>query len=398
MGQNSIIIVGAGIAGLTAAKEIRTNSQDAQIILISREDALPYYRLSLTRYLAGEVEKKTLPVYPAEWYEKNAIQLLLGCEVTAIDRQGKSVTLSDGRSLAYDRLILTTGARPSVPPIPGTDSSGVLTLRTMTDADQLLERLNHTRACIAIGGGLLGLETAGAIAHHGVGVTLLEVAPWLMPRQLNQTAAAILKSQVERAGISVREGVGIAQIVGKDKCEGVQLNSGEFIPGEFVMITAGVTPEIRLAKEAGLKTNRGVVVDQFMRTSDEAIYAAGDMAEYSEAPAGLWNTAQQQGRIAGLNAIGQGTPWQIAPKTHNLKVLGLDVFSMGQIQSSDKLLEKVDGEKYYGFTLQEGRVISGIVLGDRAFSTKVKQAIDKGRVFPQDAWDDVNALISHIAG
>jgi nitrite reductase (NADH) large subunit len=135
-----------------------------------------------------------------------------------------------------------------------------------------------------------------------------------------------------------------------------------------------------------------------MRTSDEAIYAAGDMAEYSEAPAGLWNTAQQQGRIAGLNAIGQGTPWQIAPKTHNLKVLGLDVFSMGQIQSSDKLLEKVDGEKYYGFTLQEGRVISGIVLGDRAFSTKVKQAIDKGRVFPQDAWDDVNALISHIAG
>jgi nitrite reductase (NADH) large subunit len=136
--------------------------------------------------LAGEVEKKTLPVYQAEWYEKNAIQLLLGCEVTAIDRQGKSVTLSDGRSLAYDRLILTTGARPSVPPIPGTDSSGVLTLRTMTDADQLLERLNHTRACIAIGGGLLGLETAGAIAHHGVGVTLLEVAPWLMPRQLKQ--------------------------------------------------------------------------------------------------------------------------------------------------------------------------------------------------------------------
>lgn len=398
MGSTDIVIIGGGIAGVTAAKEIRTQSEEARITLISRESVLPYYRLSLTRYMAGEVDRATLPLFPDAWYQKNRIELISNRGADAIDISSHRVILQSGMEIPYDKLILAMGARPMVPPIPGSHLANVLTVRTLTDADALLEKLQENQSCIAIGGGLLGLETAGAIARKGTRVTLLEVAPWLLPRQLSANASVLLTKKVESYGIQVRAGVKIARIVGEEACAGIELDTGEFLPAKLIVITAGIIPETQLAREAGIITGKGVVVDAFMRTSDESVFAAGDITEFNGTIGGLWNIAQQQGRIAGLNAVGLSTPYAEVPRSHNLKVLGMDVFSMGGFMpdNGDVFLERQEEERYLSFVCKEGVLTGGIVLGDRALAMKAKSALDKKRSYSDEAFASMDAFLGEL--
>ena len=394
-----IVIAGGGIAGLSAATEIRAHSAEADLTLLSKEKDLPYYRLSLTRYLAGEIDKSKLPVHPEDWYAHNRIKLSICKEVIRINRDQKAVELADGEVVFYDKLILTTGADPMVPPIPGKQLENVLTVRTIEDADHLLEKLKDTESCVCIGGGLLGLETAGAIVKSGVKVTLIEIAEWLMPRQLNQKASKQLKQFIQNLGMTVKENAKIKEIVGSNRCEGVLLESGELIPAGLVVITAGIRPNTALAREAGLTTARGLVLDETMHTSDADILGAGDLAEINGALGGLWNLSQQQGKLAGLNAIGIDTPFKSISSSHALKVLGMDMFSMGDFAGTavhDDLFEKEESGRYYSFVIRDKQIIGSIVLGDRALSLKVKSAIEKNRIFSNEALKNVEDFIKEI--
>ncbi|MBW2732477.1 MAG: FAD-dependent oxidoreductase, partial [Deltaproteobacteria bacterium] len=195
-----IVIIGGGIAGLRAAEYARKGDDTAQITLVHKERMLPYNRLNLTPLLAGEVEEGQLLLHDASWYKAQRIETLEG-EVVRIDRDAATLFLRDGSSLAFHRLVLASGAQPFVPPLAGVERAGVLSLRTLDDVQRILALAPRGARCVCIGGGLLGLEAAGALNKRGVSVTVVEGAPWLLPRQLAEPAAAVLAGELDKLGI-----------------------------------------------------------------------------------------------------------------------------------------------------------------------------------------------------
>ena len=279
-GKGRVIVLGGGIAGLSAVESLRQARPEQEIILLSREKGLPYYRLNLTRYLAGEISTGQLPIHPASWYASKQVELLDDAEADELDLEQMLVRLTDGRDFDFDTLILTAGAQPFVPPVPGAALSGVTTLRTQDDADMILQAIQAGARCVVVGGGILGLETAGAIARRGGHVMLLESHEWLMPRQLNRRAGELLAGQIEKIGIELVTRAQTDQILGRDKVEKIQLKNGASLSAELVVLATGVRPNSHLARQAGLDVEQGVVVDDYLLTSHPKILAAGDIAQH----------------------------------------------------------------------------------------------------------------------
>lgn len=387
------IIIGAGIAGVSAAEAIHAEHADADITLISEEPNLPYFRMSLTRYLAGEIEREKLTLHDQQWYLQKHITLLLNTHVDAIDAEIKQITLADGQNLSYDKLILACGAHPNVPPFPGRELKGVQTLRTLEDADLIMNVARQQAKVVCIGGGLLGLEVAGAVARQGADVTVLEGLDWLLPRQLDAQASAILKKKIEGMGIKVIVPAITKALHGDAKVENVELADGQMLPADLVLISTGVSANLELAKSAGLAINRGVLVNEHMVTSNPDILAAGDLTEFQGRSYGLWIPAKKQGTIAGQNAVGKETIFTGDPPSTRLKILGVDVFSIGQFSPSldgDRLVAESKDDSYKSFLFREGKMIGSILLGDAGVANKVKAAIEGKRDFSSDLDETVD--------
>jgi nitrite reductase (NADH) large subunit len=395
------IIIGGGIAGISAAEAIHALQPKADITLISEEHYLPYFRMSLTRYLAGEVEREKLTLHNQQWYLQNHITILLNKHVSSIDAEAKQISLADGQKLSYDKLILASGAHPNVPPFPGRELKGVQTLRTLEDADLIMEVARKQAKVICIGGGLLGLEVAGAVARQGAQVTVLEGLDWLLPRQLDAEASAILKAKIEEMGIKVIVPAMTKALHGDGKVESVELGDGQVLPADLVLISTGVSANLELAKSAGLTANRGVVVNEHMVTSNPDILAAGDLTEFQGRSYGLWIPAKNQGTIAGQNAAGKETNFLGEPPSTRLKVLGIDVFSIGQFSPSvegDKLVAESKDGVYKSFLFRDGKMIGSILLGDDSLASKVKAAIEGKKDFAAvlSETSDVESVISAL--
>lgn len=378
------IIIGGGIAGVSAAEALHANQPDADITLISEEHNLPYFRMSLTRYLAGEVEREKLTLHDKQWYLQNHITILINTHVDAIDVEAKHVILADGQKLPYDKLILASGAHPNVPPFPGRELKGVQTLRTLEDADLILDVARTQAKVVCIGGGLLGLEVAGAVARQGADVTVLEGLDWLLPRQLDAQASAILKEKIESLGIKVVVPALTKAIHGDGKVESVELADGQVLPADLVLISTGVSANLELAKSAGLAVNRGVLVNEHMVTSNPDILAAGDLTEFQGRCYGLWVPAKNQGTIAGQTAVGKEANFLGDPPSTRLKVLGVDMFSIGQFSASaegDQLVAESKDGGYQSFLFRDGMMIGSILLGDASMANKVKAAIEGKKDF-----------------
>jgi nitrite reductase (NADH) large subunit len=385
----NVVIVGAGIAGVAAAESIRQTSSEARITLVSQEAELPYYRLNLTRYLAGEIDAGRLPIHPESWYGEQEIRLMRGAEVSAIHPDDQAVTLSNGKNLSFGRLLLATGAHPFIPPLPGADQEGVTALRTLDDANRILEASREGATCVCIGGGLLGVETAAALARQGADVTLLESSGWLLPRQLNERAGRILGEHVQRTGIRLRTGAVVREIHGRRRVGRVLLDDDTELAADLVVIATGIRAETRLAQEAGLDVNRGVLVDDTLETSQPNVFAAGDVAEHRGVMYGIWGPAQYQGTIAGMNMLGIRTEFAGIPPSHTLKVLGLDLFSIGQIAEERAASHAVDQEidgRYVHFAFRDSRLIGAILLEKTELAARVKKAVEDQ--------EDFSALLS----
>ncbi|MBN1346212.1 MAG: FAD-dependent oxidoreductase [Phycisphaerae bacterium] len=375
-----VVIIGAGIAGLSAAESLRAASPDVEITLLSKEPTLPYYRLNLTRFVAGEVGENALPIQPENWYEANRIRLARGGEVTGIDLDAHTLMLADGQALGFQKLILTAGAHPAVPPFPGGTKEGVGRFRTVHDAERILAAAARGAKCVIVGGGILGLETAGGLARRGADVTLLEGHGWLLPRQLNQAASPILEQFVAELGVTLVKEARVEEILGDERVQGIRLRDGRSLPAELVVITTGVRPNSYLARIAGLDVNTGVVVDNHLRTSHPDVLAAGDVAEHRGTLYGLWGPSQFQGSIAGMNAAGLSSEFGGIPRSNTLKVLGLDLFSIGEFDPGDASYEVVDGssdQTYFRFVFRDHLMVGAILLGDTALTSPVKRAIEQ---------------------
>ncbi len=397
--KSRIIVVGAGIAGLAAVESIRNTAPETEITLFTKETALPYYRLNLTRFLAGEILENQLPIHPRDWYTQNRINLVQAAEITDLLLSKKQVKLKNGGRHAYDHLVLTAGAHAFMPPLPGARMAGVTALRTLEDARLILAEAGNARRIVVIGGGILGLEAAGALAKK-TEVILLESFHRLMPRQLDQTAADLLQNYLGSIGIQVRTGITIQELVGDERVAGVVLKGGELIAADLVIIAAGVRSNSYLARLAGLRVDGGVVVNDQMQTSDPNVYAAGDIAEHRGVLYGLWNAAQYQGSIAGLNAAGQTIEFGGIPRSNSLKVLGVDLLSIGKFEPQDGSDLVIAGEKdgkYSRFVFRDSHLIGCILFGDTTMGTEIKHAIENRQDFSRLLTQSLTAADIHSA-
>jgi nitrite reductase (NADH) large subunit len=379
-GKQVFVIVGAGIAGVSAAEAIRKNAPNGEILLLSREPFLPYYRLNLTRYLAGEVSAEALELHPRSWYREHGIDLRLGTEILELELDVKRLRLKSGEAITFDKLVLAMGSHPYVPSINGVHRENVTVLRTLDQADAILKQCRPNLKVVCIGGGILGLEAAGALAKRGANVTVLEGFGWLLPRQLNQRSGEILGDFVETTGIKLVKKAKIKEIEGDEHVRGVLLENGDSIPAELVIITTGVRPNSYLARMAGIDVNQGIVVNNQLRTSHPDVYAAGDVAEHSGMVYGVWGPAQFMGTIAGMNAAGGDGEFAGIPRSNMLKVLGYDLFSIGAIQTEDASYEIMEGEEdcqYKIFIFRDQHLIGSILLGDISVSAQVKKILEQ---------------------
>lgn len=397
--KSRIIILGAGIAGVSAAEEIRKNSVHTKITIISSEIELPYYRLNLTRYLAGVVSKEELSIHPKEWYATNNIDLICGKIAVDIDVVNCIITLDDSTTLEYDKLIIALGAHSFIPPSEGVYIKNVTSLRTVEDADFILENIKNIDSCICIGGGILGLEAAGAIAKRGIKVTLIEGSQWLMPRQLNEKAALLLQKHLKSVGIEVIKNARLKEIKGSESCQGIIVEDGREFETKLVLITAGVRPNTYIPRKIGLNVDKGLVTDNYLKTSDSKIFAAGDVTEHNGNLYGLWNVAQYQGKIAGLNAIGMEVQFGGVPRSNILKVMDIDLFSIGDfipVDGSYQLLEKEEEDKYSLFVQRDGKIVGSVIMGNKALALKVKQAVENNVDFPGGLYDTADKIIDRL--
>ncbi len=398
-----IVIVGGGIAGVSAAESARESAPNAEITLVSKEPALPYYRLNLTRYLAGEIGGDALPIHPEAWYTEHRVRLLRDMEVTSITPLDSKVTLGDGSELAYDRLVLACGAQPFVPPFPGAALPGVVALRTLADAKRILAAVRPGVQCVCVGGGILGLETAGALAKRGAQVTVLENGGWLLQRQLNEAAGRVLERHVSAAGIQVRFHAKTEAIEGTERAESVRLSDGTLLPASLVVIATGVRPDNALSSAAGLALNQGTVVDSRLTTSMPNISAAGDVAEHSGILYGLWEPARHQGAIAGMNAAGLAAEFGGIPRANTLKVLGVGLFSVGMVQPEGDGVVEVAGERdggYCRFLFRNGRMAGAILVGDTKLAALAAGAVKTRADFsaPHGTPPTVAAVMDRLRG
>lgn len=374
-----VVIIGGGIAGVSAAEAARDTAPNSKVTMLCQEQAVPYYRLNLTRYLAAEIERDVLPIHAQSWYGEQGIDIRVGAAVTGVSREENAVSTSDGDNIEYDRLILAMGSHAFIPPLPGADLDGVTALRTAEEADDILERLRKGSRCVVIGGGILGLETAGALGSQGADVTLLESHEWLMPRQLNRKAADLLETHIESLGVTVRKAARTARIVGDGTVSGIELTDGDAVEAAVVILATGVRPNTALARKAALEVNRGILVNNRLQTSDPRIYAAGDVAEHNGRLYGAWAPSQYQGRIAGLNACDVPSEFGGLPRSNALKVLGVDMLSVGQFEPEDGSYSVLDQEadgKLMHFLFHDGRLVGAILMGHPELGPSVKAAVE----------------------
>lgn len=376
------LIAGAGLAGIEAAGAIRQRDTEGRIIIVGDED-LPFYsRIRLPELVTGAIEKDKLVVKKPAWYEERAIELTLGVGVVAASAEDHTATLSDGTSLPFDRLLIATGSHCFVPPFPGADLDGVHAVRSYRDAQTLREKAGEAHAIVVIGGGLLGLEMAAALATHGVAVTVVEIAPWLLPRQLDEAGAAVLQAQLEAKGLTFITGANVAAVEGEGTVSAVRLADGPTLPASFVVVSAGVRSNVALGRSLGCEVDRGIVVDEHMATSVADVFAAGDCAEFQGMSFGIWPVAEAQGRIAGLCMAGGEDAYEAIVPSNRLKVTGVDVFSAGVVTPEEgQSAEVTTSDGVYRKMVRDARgtLVGAILVGDMRDQRAIAKELAAGK-------------------
>lgn len=328
--HNRYVILGGGIAAVSAAEAIRSRDDTGSILMISAEPCLPINRPMLTKNLRTiATSPKSLFIHDQQWYDEQRICLHLGCTVSKIDPHTKKIMTADGNIFCYDKLIYAMGAECFVPPFPGHDKQGIITVRHLSDALKLRTCLRSARNAVVIGGGVLGLEAASELMRAGAKITILEAAPQIIGRQIDASSAAALKKTIESMGAACYEGVSIAAIEGDTEVSGVRLSDGRFFSADFVVVSCGNRANVQIAKEAGIAVERAIVVDQHMQTSMPDIYACGDCAQFNSVNLQLWQEASGQGRIAGANAVGDTLCYTDQLLGLSLEGFGITMFAIG---------------------------------------------------------------------
>lgn len=378
------LVAGCGVAGVEAASEARRLDQTARIVVAGAEPWPFYARIRLPEVVAGKTEPDRILLRRPAWFEEQRIELRTGTRLLSIDAKAAVARLSNGESVPYDGLVIATGGRPAVPPIPGVELAGVATLREMADALSLAGAARSGGPVVVVGGGLLGLEAAAAMRALGAPVTVIEVAGWLLSRQLDAEGGEVVRVILERRGISFRLSSGVRAIEGGERVEAVSLVSGERLPAALVLVAAGVRPDVGVAAEAGLAVGRGILVDDRMATSATGVFAAGDCAEHAGRVYGIWPAAEAQGRVAGAALAGADVRYVPTVPQNTLKVTDVSVFSAGEVAGAKEGAgtRLRDGDTYRRLVTDEaGRLIGAVLIGDMRDRRAIAAAVTARSVY-----------------
>jgi 3-phenylpropionate/trans-cinnamate dioxygenase ferredoxin reductase subunit len=403
-----LVVVGASYAGLQIALSARGAGFDAPILLIGDEPHLPYQRPPLSKgFLTGKVAESALPIRPQQVLEQNRIEPVLGVRATAIDRASRKVTISDGRVLTYGRLALAIGCRPRLLPIPGADLEGVLYLRTLDDAIALKARMPQAQSVAIIGGGFIGLEIAASLAQLGKEVTVIEALPRVLARALPARVSDFLTEFHRRSGVTVRTGSTVRELEGvAGHVRSVLLSDGTRCPADFVIVGIGVLPNVELAGEAGLACQDGIVIDEFARTSDPTIVAAGDCTRHPNrfAPAGpirleSVQNALDQAKTAGGAIVGTLKPYDAVPwfwsDQYDLK---LQMVGLSEGHDQAVVRGSPDEQKFSVFYFRQGALIGIDSINRPGDHMAGRQLIPAGTpLTPEQAGDPSFDLVRLVA-
>ena len=375
MKKMKLVMVGNGMAGVRTLEEILKISPDLyDITVFGAEPHANYNRILLSPVLAGEMTLKEIMLNDVDWYEKNGITLHLNKKITRIDRVARKVIAADGSEESYDRLLLATGSNPFVLPIPGKDLPGVITYRDIHDTNAMIEAAGKYKHAVVIGGGLLGLEAANGLKLRGMDVTVVHLEAWLMERQLDQTAADMLKKSLENKGLRFllrKQTTSVkANAEGPDSRVGsVSFADGEEIPADLVVMAVGIRPNDELAKAAGIHCTRGIVVSDTMQTYDPRIYAVGECVSHRGIAYGLVAPLFEMGKVCAnhLAHLGIGR-YEGSVTSTKLKVTGVDLFSAGNFTGSadteEIVLHDAVGGVYKKIVLKDDRIVGSVLVGD----------------------------------
>ena len=386
--EETFVIIGGGPGAHYAAEDIRARNATASIKLISAEVHLPYNRPMLTKVLLQDLAGDRLAIENRAWYEERRIDLLLGTTVTAMDTAAKTVTTDKG-VVGYDKLIYALGARCFVVPIPGADKPHVISIRSIADCQRVQAIAKPGGRAVVIGGGVMGLESGRELKKGGLEVTVLETAPGLLPRQLDDNAAAMLQSACEKAGVHIVTGAKITEIAD----DAVVLADGTRFPADVVIMSTGMRGNIAIGQAAGLETNILIKIDAHCATSAPDVWACGDCTEFAGAPHGFWSQAAETGRAAGANAAGEAVAFRPYGSALSINAMDTSIFALGTNgKSGPNTLEpnlrtveirdeqRGNYEKYY---FRKSRLAGVILIGDTSKMTEMTKALEEGATFAQ---------------
>ena len=381
-----VVVLGNGIAGVTAADHVRRRHPICQLDLVGEEIHPLYNRMGISRLIYGRSAMQGLYLNADSWYEERSITTWLNTRAAEIDLAGRQVVLGTGEKLPFDRLILATGSRAMVPKIEGFGGPGTGVLRTAADALDLraFTQRHGARRAVVAGGGLLGLEAAYALHKLGLRAAVLERGPRLLRRQLDERASQILRKYLEGLGIAIVVGAETTVVESNGRLRSIHLRDGRRIRADYLLVAAGITPNTELAAGAGIAADRGLIVDDRMATSVSGVYAAGDVAQHRGEILGLWPAAVEQAEVAADQAAGGSKTYGGTVPVTALKVAGIDLNSVGEFEPTSDRDEVIaftedGGQRYRKLVIRDGRIIAGaILLGYSAEVPSVSAAVRRG--------------------
>lgn len=393
-GRRRLVVVGNGVAARATLEELlELAPNEYDISIFDAEPQGGYDRVLLSALLAGEKRRHEIMTHPPQWYAERKIASHAGDAIAQVDRARRCVRSSKGVELIYDRLLLATGSRPCMLPIPGGGLPGVVSFRTLGDVDAMLALARENRRAVVIGGGLLGLEAAHGLASRGMSVTVLHTGRHVMDRQLDEQAGALLQGELESRGIELLLRASATHVLGGSRVSAVRLDDEREIAADLVVVAAGVCPNTELALRMGLACERGILVDDTMLTFDPAIYAVGECVQHRGHTFGAVAPLQRQARVCAAHLAERGLRrYSGAPASAQLKVSGVQVFSAGDNASGTgrEALTMRDpiGGIYKRLVLEHDRLCGVVLFGDARDGGWYLDLIEQRR--------DVGALREHL--
>lgn len=390
--SKNVVIIGGGVAAVSAVKSIREVDKEINIHIFQNEKYYPYYRIKLTKGLFDNLEEEKILLQKKEWYDLNNVKLYFNKEVLSIDTINNKINLNDGICFGYDKLLIVTGASNFKPPIDGINKENIFTIRELEDVKAIKDSVIDKKIILNIGGGIQGLEGAWAFSQQDKEVIVVEALERLMPRQLDKRASEILQNLIEKFNIKVLLNSKVEKIIGEGKAESIILNNGTRIKCDMIVYSVGIRANTKILENTEVNVARGIIVNNKMQTNVENIYAAGDVAELSGQIGGLWNVASEEGKVAGYNIAGKEASYSILTPVTMMNAFNTSLFSVGNIEESfDKTIveDEKEGKVYKRLFFKDDKIIGAILVGDTKASMILKKAIENKTII-----SDMNSLKS----